>query len=431
MACQQEPSKPRCDVELVQHHATASTLYFQTEASEQVSVDIRFLDEAFSYIETESSTEHEIPLLGLLPYTVVGYQITGPSIDCRGEISPLSLPPSAPELTVEIYDSSRMSSEKYWLGVAVSIEKGATPFSIDRNGQYRWLREGRPDRIGGQIEFLKNSRAVIFNSFATDFSFDSGLLKVVSLQGETLETKGAQWSHHVFTQLPDGTLAYPAVDIREWIDPETEVAVNVIGDKIVEQQPDGTIETVFSAWDWKDVKKHDQWGTAFYGNAHDWTHANSLQYIPERDSYLISFPHLDTILEVDRSSGDVTTEISPEGDILLSDEFNHPHDVHLTEDGLLRLVSHEETQTIAKEFSINEDTLQLEWSYGEGLGITGTVLGQFREMENGNRLINFGGAGVMHEVTSNGTLVWSLSSELGYWLGNGVWFNDFYEGEIE
>ena len=154
-----------------------------------------------------------------------------------------------------------------------------------------------------------------------------------------------------------------------------------------------------------------------------------MQYIEDRDSYLITFPHLDAFLEVDRSSGAVVFEISPEGDVIVDGDFDHPHDTHWSDDGLLRLISHEDEGTVARAFSIDGDRLSLEWAYGAELGMTGTVIGQHRRMNNGNIMVNFGGAGVMHEVTPEGELVWSMSTELGYWLGNGQWFNDFYEGE--
>ena len=167
------------------------------------------------------------------------------------------------------------------------------PFAVDRAGRFRWIRPGQPERIGGQVEFRLGSRAVLFNSFATDFSLDSGVLRTVSLEGDNIQQRPAPLSHHVFTQLPDGTVAYPAVEIRDWLDPDTGEWVQVIGDTIVEMAANGDQRTVFSAWDWKPVQKHDHWTSSFYGDAHDWTHANALQYIEDRDSYLITFPHLD------------------------------------------------------------------------------------------------------------------------------------------
>ena len=50
--------------------------------------------------------------------------------------------------------------------------------------------------------------------------------------------------------------------------------------------------------------------------------------------------------------------------------------------------------------------------------MTGTVIGQHRRMNNGNIMNNFGGASHA-EVTPEGELVWSMSTELGHWLGNG------------
>ena len=431
LACQDKEQTMDCELSVARHHAMAATVSLQTEQPMQLRVDIRQGDEEWSITEPESVEVHNIPLLGLLPYEAVGYRLSGDGFECKGQLEAKALSGNVPSISVEVLDADRLAPESYWLGAAISIDEGATPFVIDRQGQFRWVRPGEPSRIGGQIEFLEGTRAVIFNSFATDFSFDSGVLRTVSFEGESIRQQPVPSSHHVFVQLPDGSVAYPAVDIREWLDPDTQELVPVIGDSIVELSPEGEQRTVFSAWDWKPVQKHDHWMSSFYGDAHDWTHANALQYIEARDSYLITFPHLDTFLEIDRGTGAVVHEISPEGDVVVDGDFDHPHDTHWSEDGLLRLISHEADATVARAFSIEDDQLKLEWAYGEDLGITGTVIGQHRRMSNGNILVNFGGAGLMHEVSPEGELLWSMSSELGYWLGNGQWFSDFYQGEFE
>ena len=431
LACQDHSKAMDCEVSVSRHHAMAATLSIQTDGAIKLTADIRQGDEEWSITEPEPVEVHSIPLLGLMPFERVGYRLSGDGFECKGQLEAKSLSGNIPSIDTEIFDEERLAPEAYWLGAAISIEAGATPFVVDRQGRFRWVRPGRPERIGGQVEFRQGSRSVIFNSFATDFNLESGVLRTVSFEGESLRQLPAPLSHHVFVQLPDGTIAYPAVEVREWLDPDTQELVPVIGDTIVELSLDGEQRTVFSAWDWKPVQKHDHWTSSFYGDAHDWTHANALQYIEARDSYLITFPHLDTFLEIDRETGALVHEISPEGDVIVDGEFDHPHDTHWSDDGLLRLISHEDEGTVARAFSIDGDRLQLEWAYGEGLGITGTVIGQHRRMSNGNVMVNFGGAGLMHEVSPEGELLWSMSSELGYWLGNGQWFSDFYQGEYE
>lgn len=429
--CSPTEGDPVCEISVKRHHATAATVSFVTDEAEQVSVDIRQGDEQWTITEPEAIEVHDIPLIGLLPYEKASYRLKSDAFECKGSLDAKSLLGNIPSITVEMFEPESLSDNRFWLGAAISMDSGATPFVIDREGRFRWLRPARPERIGGQIEFQRGSRAVLFNSFATDFTLDSGVLRTVTFEGETLNQQPAMGSHHVFVQLPDGTLAYPVIEIRDWFDPDIQETVSVIGDTIVELSPSGEMTTVFSAWDWKDVQKHDHWTSSFYGDSHDWTHANALQYVEERDSYLITFPHLDTFLEIDRSTGDVVQEISPEGDIVVNGEFDHPHDTNWSDDGLLRLISHEEGGTIARAFSVESGQLELVWSYGENLGITGTVIGQHRRMNNGNVMVNFGGAGLMHEVSPNGELLWSMSTEIGYWLGNGQWFNDFYQGEYQ
>ena len=207
------------------------------------------------------------------------------------------------------------------------------------------------------MEFRLGSRAVLFNSFATDFSLDSGVLRTVSLEGDNIQQRPAPLSHHVFTQLPDGTVAYPAVEIRDWLDPDTGEWVQVIGDTIVEMAANGDQRTVFSAWDWKPVQKHDHWTSSFYGDAHDWTHANALQYI-EDHNYPIPLPDA----RVDRSSGAVVLR-SPQRGWIVDGDFDHPH-AAWSDDGLLRL-THEDEEPLPWRPMC--DRLSPGWAYGAEL----------------------------------------------------------------
>ena len=72
------------------------------------------------------------------------------------------------------------------------------------------------------------------------------------------------------------------------------------------------------------------------------------------------------LLEVDRSSGAVVFEISPEGDVIVDGDFDHPHDTHWSDDGLLRLISHEDEGTVAR--LIDGDRLSLNGPMGLSWG---------------------------------------------------------------
>ena len=56
---------------------------------------------------------------------------------------------------------------------------------------------------------------------------------------------GQLLAHHMFAQLPDGTMSYLTMDIREWTDPDTGEVLDLIGDAIVEISPDGEQEIIF------------------------------------------------------------------------------------------------------------------------------------------------------------------------------------------
>ena len=72
----------------------------------------------------------------------------------------------------------------------------------------------------------------------------------------------------------------------------------ILGDKILELSPDGSITEVYSTWE--EMVYED---TADATQGTEWTHANVLQYDESDDSYVVSFRSLDSIQKIDRASG--------------------------------------------------------------------------------------------------------------------------------
>ena len=249
-----------------------------------------------------------------------------------------------------------------------------------------------------------------------------------AVQGETRLVDG----HHLFEQLPgQQTVAHFSIDVRDWYNAEQDNTVSVVGDALMELSlEDGASAEVFNAWDWREPEPHGYWASEFYPQGRDWTHANSVIYDPQRDSYLISFAHVRAILEVGRD-GTLIQEFSPEtcrhADPAL--RFSLPHDVRWSEDGELMMINHYEGGvTTAVTYAVTEEEdgclLTPSWSYEAG--VSAPLLGQVLELENGNRLINFGGSGLIQEITAAGTVVWEVQSELGTWFGNGELVDDIY-----
>ena len=110
-------------------------------------------------------------------------------------------------------------------------------------------------------------------------------------------------------------------------------------------------------------------------------------------------------------------------DVVTGSPWDFQHDANLTADGTLLLVSHEPDATVAREYALTADGLSEVWSLS---GPLSGFLGQARRLSGGNTMVNFGGKGLIREVTPSGQTVWQLEAELGSWFGNVVLLEDVF-----
>lgn len=373
----------------------------------------------FGIKHSETFKDGLVELSGLLANFEFEFQIETAETLCTGAFKTDVMPFYFPTYAVRNFYPERMSPEKYILGVFVIHGFGYTAFVIDREGRPYWMYHEEA-RMSAMIERDIQGSGVVLNSYPNDLSSDDGQILYINRMGEVTESIQTPLGHHAFMQFDDGTLAWPAFDIRSWYDPDLEEDVLVSGDTIVERSPDGQITEVFNSWDWLEVTKHERWEDAFlYPGAHDWTHANSLIYFEDRDRYLLSLPYIQTIIEVDRTSGEMVQEIAPHTDSFPAVPYVFQHfPVWLEDEGLL-LVSHEENGTAVIEYEWEEGQLSEVWSHGRDGQIFGNVLGQATRLSNGNTLMNYGGAGLIQEVAPDNTVVWELYTGMGIWMGSG------------
>ncbi len=421
-------------------HTNAAVLSWSTTAPSTATVTYTVPDEEPTTRSTaQARTSHNLTLFGLPPLADIDYtldvDIEGRALSCEGSFTTGNLSPALPRFTVTVYDEARTSPQRYLVGVVMEAEH-AWPLILDRTGRWRWHRSGM--ELSTQAEVSADGRGILLNSYALSRSQDEGRLIKVNLLNERLKTARMENGHHSFAQLPDAFAAYLAIDVRDWSDPDSAdpdsgPLVPVVGDAIMELGDDDEPTPIFSTWDWQDPTKHDSWDESFYPQGRDWTHANALKYIEQTDTYLMSLGNMDTVLEIDRSSGSVLRQFPSEDNPLSADSssFTFQHDPSWTDTGNLLLLSHGEAGSAALEYEIEADgTLQQVWSYGEDQNIHGELLGQAIRLEGGNTLVNFGGAGLLQEVTAEGDVVWELSTGLGSWMGNVQLIDDIYDAAV-
>ena len=212
-----------------------------------------------------------------------------------------------------------------------------------------------------------------------------------------------------------------------------------MGDAIVEQAADGTERVVFDAWDWLDVRVTPAFYGRFYLDARDWTHANSIHWRPEDDTFLMGMSNLSTLVLIDRQSGQPLKWFGTDGDdpYGYSEGSRHmhlPHDPTWTgPDTLMVFMTDDQVgRSGAVEYRVDEANHVLDevWSYGFGSGEPihrAFFLGQARRQTNGNTIVKWAATGRMVEVTPGKQIVWDLHLALGGTFEEADFIDDIYE----
>ena len=412
-----------CDTDLTLNSddAQSALLTWSSNTSGPIQLSYSGLGDTSPRSATVSSIDgdHTATLWGLQSLTQLSYTISSAEKTCTSMLTTGGLPPGLPTLTVPTWYEENASNWRYISSVVMG--GGKMVFIIDRDGQWRYHQPHDDTLTVSTVDISDGT--LWYNSFAQDRSNDIGQVHARPLLGSTEDTidTRTEGSHHTFTRLPDGTITVPSIDIRTWLDPDKGVEIDVVGDRILEIAPDGTETEVWSLWDSAEPTKHDAWDSNFYGDVgKDWSHANAVNYSEVRDSYLFSLAHLDTIYEINRSTGEVI-QVFTQDSVTSGIVYNFQHDPNWTEDGTLLLISYPEGEpAMAIEYAVTDaGYLEEIWSFQRD-STGSTLLGQARRLENGNTFLNFGGLGEMREVTPAGNTIWQLNAELGSWFGNAI-----------
>lgn len=242
-----------------------------------------------------------------------------------GSFSPAILPKAtvtasasaAPSSGIELVDATLSALPSY-----------LEAFATDLTGNMIWGYD-YPDRdansIVQPIKLLPNGDLGMIISYASQYVFTPSLrssvntLREVDLAGNTvrelklddlnqrLKTAGYTFTlldyHHDFALLPNGHWIVIANFAKPYTDlPGYPGTTQVIGDALVDLDPDWNPAWVWNEFDHLDVNRHPM-------SFPDWTHTNALLYSPDDGNLLVSMRHQNWIVKVDYRNGEGTGSI--------------------------------------------------------------------------------------------------------------------------
>ncbi len=367
-------------------------------------------------LDIDSEAPWETTLLGMKEgsdYEVrIAVEIDGEAYTGRSHTASTGMVP-ADFADLSLERTEDQSLEGY---LATSILGNASAAVIlDEDGDYVWWYQ--PDGVESVGRtFLSRDGTAIYTMDLNSHGREDGSFTRISLDGSELETTALDWAHHEIFEHEDGSIAFLAKD------PATIDGQEITGDSIQELNPDGSVTTIWSAWDTLDVLPFDP-DDAKNG---EWPHANALDYLPEEDAYLVSFLFLDAIARIDRASGSIDWIMGGDAsDFVLAgggtDIFERTHQMHRLDDSLLVFVngSQQGGDSYVVEYAMDEQTLEVEpvWEYWSDPSLNCISLGDVSRLGSGNTLITYSYSGQIQEVTPEGEPVWVLSANAGGVIG--------------
>ena len=214
--------------------------------------------------------------------------------------------------------------------------------------------------------------------------------------------------HHDIVRLDNGNTLYLSREALSDEDaarvegglPNTEIKGKIFGDIVREVTPAGTL-----AWEWY-FTEADFAAFPLAADCHrgEWAHANSVA--PTLDgNVLLSFRHLDTIMIVNRESGDVVWHQRDQS-------WGHQHNAEMLSNGNITLFAngmnnlHQPLHSRAIE--LDPQTGEIVWQYIDPQRWTffSPVMGGVQRLANGNTLICEALSGRVFEVDDAGEIVW-------------------------
>lgn len=229
----------------------------------------------------------------------------------------------------------------------------------------------------------------------------------ISWDGDVLWRYENSLLHHDFVQLSTDNIV---VIVWEKVTDENKEKYfpDSVGDLWTDVLLELDYETQEIVWEWHvqdhlDVLPYSS-GTI---QRSEITHTNAVEYLPTgnsftgEESFLLSFRQLDTIIIVEKESGEVIWDYG-------SGILHAQHNPTLLENGNILVFDNQYRKEKSRIVEIDPETKSIVWEYTAPDFYSDHISGVQR-LANGNTLICEGTSGRIFEVNSEGVIVWDFS----------------------
>ncbi len=391
--------------------------------NEAADARVEFSFDADTWVSTPvkdgEAGENSALLLGIPYQTEVTFRVVNEMPDgpltTDDFIETTSEPPSKlPETAAVSGEPSKWDPETNYVFLSMENTDQTAMYTIiiDRQGRVVWARRNSlgTASLHPRVSFDGGQLLIDESTYWTMFDGGAGsTVKRMYISGHLIESVETPGLHHPFTDLPDGSIAWPAY--------------NGDNELIQIRSPDGDVETLL-----------DCQAFLVANGFTDYCGSNTLSYDPKTDHFLYSLYSAETVVEIDRATGQAVRHFghidNAWGFDPTDSAFWWQHGAYFTPDGNLlvsSIVSQNGSETVVREYSLNETDQVLEevWSFGEGQGVYADNMGEAHRLPGGNTLHNYGSGTRIREVTPEGEVVWDVDWNAEN-LGRSVPLGDLY-----
>jgi hypothetical protein len=397
------------DVQADQHEQIGSIVVVSWEQLEPATawVEYSFDDDIWQQSPARAVEDGsaQVLLLGIpygmeLDYRVVNDLGDGPMLGELRSASTAELPEALAHAELLTADPGAYERSASWfLGSVNSFETGVSwTVILDRQGRVVWSWEidglwysqmPRPSQDGTALMMDYNSYWRQFDEGADArvrrYRIDGTLVKEVATPG----------MFQSWTELPDGSIVYGSGQPVE---------------TLMEIAPDGTTREIWDCQEFLELAGLEGRGC----------HSNYVHHNPVTDTIIISCITHETVLEVERSSGELLRWF---GKVKSDWSFDPPesqffwqHGVHVLSDGTLMVSTKNEDdghETLVRQYRMDAEKQELRqvWSFGEDQGVYAECGGGAHRFDGGNTLHHYGYTPRIREVTAEGEVVWDVQWE--------------------
>lgn len=448
------------------------TVTFETDLGGEAHV-MHSVDDGDTWIASASvdTSAGEIPVIGLRVASTLKLKVMVTDGGETVESEPIEVETDPPPTGIAPFSLSHWVPEDSCLDGGYVLfstlgQRGSNLGIVDRDGKYVWAYDN--DAAGtliGRVRPGRDGASLLWNVADENRIDDVAYVSRMNLDGSgRIDTRTLN-GHHDFVELPDEqTIAWLGYEFRDLdLSDLGESDPDPVAADVVYEGPEGLsvaedaveVFNLFEPADWPygitvSGPEMEKCPTVPDANAGflpeycEYSHANSIGYLPEDDAYLVMFRWLDALVKIDRSTGQLLWVFGGDHDMFTgndADRFVHGHfsDAWKDDQGLVHVLiidNHDadpgdpQEDSRYTEFVLDESAMTFERTWVYQSDKFESLLGDIRRMPiDGcdHLLISFSAQGRVVEITRDGNIVWDIGLPLGNVTSRVTFLENLYD----